>query len=84
MISRSIHVAVNAIISFLLMAEYYSIVYMYHIFFFLLFRTAPTAYGGSRARGLIRATAAGLHHSHSNATSERLRLIPQLMATLDP
>ena len=32
-ISRSIHVAANSIISFFLMAEYYSIVYMYHIFF---------------------------------------------------
>ena len=32
-ISRSIHVAANAVISFLLMAEKYSIVYMYHIFF---------------------------------------------------
>ena len=31
-ISRSIHVAKNAIISFLLMAESYSIVYMYHFF----------------------------------------------------
>ena len=31
-ISRSIHVAANAIISFLLMVEQYSIVYMYHIF----------------------------------------------------
>jgi len=28
------------------------------------------AYGGSQARGLIRATAAGLCHSHSNAGSE--------------
>ena len=32
-ISRSIHVAANGIISFFFMAEYYSIVYMYHIFF---------------------------------------------------
>uniref|UniRef100_A0A8D0IW72 Uncharacterized protein n=2 Tax=Sus scrofa TaxID=9823 RepID=A0A8D0IW72_PIG len=32
-ISGSIHVAVNAIIFFLLMAKSYSIVYMYHIFF---------------------------------------------------
>ena len=33
MISRSIHVAANNIILFFLMAELYSIVYMYHIFF---------------------------------------------------
>ena len=32
-ISRSIHVAANGVISFFFMAEYYSIVYMYHIFF---------------------------------------------------
>ena len=31
-ISRCIHVAKNAGISFLLMAESYSVVYMYHIF----------------------------------------------------
>ena len=31
-VSRSIHVAKNAGISFFLMAEYYSIVYMYPIF----------------------------------------------------
>ena len=30
---------------------------------------APAAYGGSLARGQIEATAAGLHHSHSNARS---------------
>ena len=42
----------------------------------------PAAYGGSQARGQIRATAAGLYHSHSNAGSEPcLRPTPQLMAT---
>ena len=50
---------------------------------FSLFRETPVAYGGSQARGLIRATAAGLHHSHGNARSEpRLRATPQLRATL--
>ena len=34
--------------------------------FFKLFRAAPMAYGGSEARGLIGAVAAGLCHSHSN------------------
>ena len=38
--------------------------------FVLLFRATPVAYGGSQARGRIRATAASLHHSHSNAGSE--------------
>jgi len=32
-ISGSIHVAANGVISFFFMAEYYSIVYTYHIFF---------------------------------------------------
>ena len=43
------------------------------------------AYGSSQARGQIRATAARLCHSHSNAESEpHLQATPQLMATLDP
>ena len=33
-IFRSVHVAANDITSFSFMAEYYSIVYMYHIFFY--------------------------------------------------
>ena len=37
---------------------------------FLLVRATPKAYGGSQARGLIGATAVGLHHSHSNAGSQ--------------
>ena len=39
-------------------------------FFFVFSRAAPVAYGGSQARGLIGATAAGLHQSHSNTGSE--------------
>ena len=64
--------------------------FFFFFFFFLcvcvcLFRAAPTAYGGSQARGRIGAVAAGLHHSHSNTKSE-LRLPPtsQLEATPDP
>ena len=42
---------------------------------------APTAYGGSQARGLIGAVATGLRQSHSNAGSElRLPHTPQLRA----
>ena len=54
-------------------------------FVFCLFRAAPVAYGGSQARGPIRATAASLHHSHNNARSEP-HLLPttQLMAMSDP
>ena len=38
--------------------------------FIWLFRAAPVACGSSQARGQIRAMAAGLQHSHSNAGSE--------------
>ena len=37
--------------------------------FFAFFRAAPAASGGSQARSQIKATAAGLHHGHSNAGS---------------
>ena len=39
-------------------------------FFKNLFRAAPAAQGRSQARGRIRATAAGLHHSYSNTRSK--------------
>ena len=52
---------------------------------FAFSRTAPTAHGGSQARGLIGAVATGLRYSHSNIGSElRLRPTPQLTATPDP
>ena len=47
------------------------------IYWFICFPYVPTAYGGSQARGRIRATAARLHHSHSNARSK-----PRLWPTL--
>ena len=50
-----------------------------------LFRAAPGAYGGSPARGQLRAVAAGLYHSHNSAGSEpHLRPTPQLVTTPDP
>ena len=59
-----------------------------NIFFFLLlllFSAAIVAYGGSQARGRIRAVAAGLHHGHSNMGFEpHLHPTPQLMAMRDP
>ena len=62
--------------------------YLVYLFIFCLFafsRAAPVAYGGSQARGLIRAIAARLCHSHSNNRSEpHLQPTPQLMAMLDP
>ena len=58
---------------------------MKSFFFFGIFRATPTAYGSSQARGRIGATAAGLHHSHSNSESEpRLRPTSQLTAMSDP
>ena len=62
-------------------------VLFFYFFFFslLLSRAASAAYGGSQARGPIRATAAALHHSHSNTGSEpHLQPTPQLMAMPDP
>ena len=48
-------------------------------FFLLLFRATPLAYGSSWARDWIRATAAGLCHSHSKVGSElHLWPTPQL------
>ena len=58
------------------------------IFYFCIFsfsRATPMTYGGSQARGLIRAVAAGLRQSHSNTGSElRLPPTPQLTATPVP
>ena len=66
----------------------FSFSFLFFFFFFLsfcLFRATPAAYGGSLAGGLIGATAAGLHHSHSNTRSKlHLRPTPQLKATLHP
>ena len=65
-----------------------SLTYVDSTFFFCLFaisKAALAAYGGSQARGLIGAGAAGLHQSHSNTGSEpRLQPTPQLKATPDP
>ena len=56
-----------------------------YICLFVLSRATPEAYGGSQAKGPIRPTAAGLHHSHSNMGSEpHLQTSPELTATLDP
>ena len=62
--------------------------FVFWFFVFCLFavsRATTVAHGGSQARGLIGAIAAGLHHSHSHAGSEpHLRPTPQLTATLGP
>ena len=49
-------------------AIYYFI--LLSLFFYVFFRATLTACGSSLARGQIRASAAGLQHSHSNARSE--------------
>ena len=58
----------------------------YSSFFFLfLFRATSVTYGNSQARGQIRAAAAYLHHSHSNARSEpHLQPTQQLTVMPDP
>ena len=60
---------------------------LFYLFIFCLFGISwatPTAYGGSQARGLIRAVATSLYQSHSNAGSKPcLQPTPQLTATPD-
>ena len=54
-------------------------------YFFCLFRDKPVAYGGSQARTQMRAVAAGLCHSHSNARSKsHLQNTVQPMPIPDP
>ena len=49
-------------------ASWKGIIVFFSLFGFvlLLFRATPMAYGSSQTRGRIGATAASLHHSHSN------------------
>ena len=52
---------------------------------FCLSRATLEAFGGSQARGRIRAVATSLCHSHSSTGSKPcLRPTPQLTAALDP
>ena len=68
------------------LGEVITVFFSLFVFVFYVFsRATPTAYGGSQARGLIRAVATGLRQSHSNVGPKpHLRPTPQLMATLDP
>ena len=43
--------------------------FLFFFFFFCLFSVAHAAYGGSQARGLIRAVASVLHQNHGNSRS---------------
>ena len=59
--------------------------FIYLFCLFAISRATPAAYGGSQARGQIRAVDAGLHQSHSNTGSKpRLGPTPQLTAMPDP
>ena len=61
----------------------YTNIIIIFLVFFVFSRAAPSAYGGSQARGRIRAVAAGLRWSHSNVGFKlRLWPTPQLMAGL--
>ena len=61
------------------------ILFFFFLVFLLFLWAAPTAYGGSQARGPIGVVATGLCQSHSNAGSElRLQPTPQPTATPDP
>ena len=63
---------------------YYLFIYLF-ICLFAFSRAALTAYGGSQARGRIRAIAASLRQNNSNTGSEQcLQPTPQLTAMLDP
>ena len=60
-------------------------IYLFFSCLFVISWATPMAYGGSQARGRIRAVATGLRQSHSNAGSEpRLQPTPQLTAMRDP
>ena len=53
--------------------------FIFIFYFFCLSRAAPEACGGSQARGLIGAVAAGLRQRHCNVGSKlHLRPTPQL------
>ena len=79
--SRPWEEIILSLLSMVLAVDIYLFIYC---FFFLLFRSAPAACGSSQAKGQIRATAAGLYHSHSNSGFEpHLQPTPQLKATLD-
>ena len=57
----------------------------YFFFVFCFFRAAPTACGGSQARGQIGLVTLGLCHNHSHAGSEpHVQPTPQLKVMPDP
>ena len=80
------HLIVHFKVLILFCVKFTSIMFFKILLLLFFSGAAPAAYGGSQAKGLIRAVAAaGLHHSHSNKGSETcLQPTPQPMATPDP
>ena len=65
--------------------EWVFFLFVFLFCFVLFFRAALVAFGGSQARGRIRAAAAGLHYSHSHSGFEPcLKPTPQLTGMTDP
>ena len=74
----------NMFFFFFILESLFSFFYFSFSFFFL-FRASLVACGSSQARGRIRATTAGIHHSYSKARFEPyLWPTPQLTAKPDP
>ena len=75
----------NKIIKYHILSHHPKLITLFCLFYWcLFFKAAPTAYGGSQAKGRIGATAPSLCHSHSSAGSHpHLLSTPQLMAVLD-
>ena len=63
--------------------NFYFLLFIY-FFIFCLFRATPTAYGASQARGLISATAASLHHSHSQILNPLIKARDQTQNVMVP
>ena len=64
------HCATKGTPPFKIFNTLYFILFIFYFCLFAISWAAPAAYGGSQARGLIGAAAAGLPQSHSNAGSE--------------
>ena len=79
--------SLSLLLSFLVFSDFIDLRFYLFPGFFCLFAiswAAPASYGGSQARGPIRAVAAGLRQNHSNTGSKPcLRPTPQLTATPD-
>ena len=64
------HIAVFFVIFLNVSTHKHFIYFLFLFFVFLVFKAAPTTYRGSRARGQIRAAAAGLYQPQRTATPD--------------